>query len=530
MENNTDPNPGPAPFSLEALQKDALPIVLVGMVTAFVSFSAGGDAYDRHWTSAWALISVAAVVLAATRTIRLTHPPLWGVGMVILTVQAFRGGHCQWEALAMWIWLWTWVWTLPQKEGFFWRGIKALPLFAAVIGGIMLLQALKLMWNGDWGHTESYAMTLPWAHRNIAMEAMFMMCVLGGHLAREKWWRWWGFITVLALIYQVRGVLLGCTLWMLCAMFITGQASIWIKRSFLAASLLFVSVQVYWNMIPSDIKQEQFSKAPDILKSLDVVYNLNGAESSSIRTKLWRMTASVLRPQGEGLARWRDDAEGFVNLAHGRCDEATRRAHSELLQWSYELGWVSLLLLIGMCWPLRRSMGRWLWFTLPFLAFTFPMERAEILWPMAMLGWWIKSQLPPEESRFSVSPHLLTGAFGIALVLVLSWVTAQNAIGGVLRQSGAFKVDWSPIEEACVNLHPKDIALNHADVIRAMSHYNAGRIERGKALIDAHLEKNPLSIPAIRVHLKSKGLPHDEEAVCAYLQEAVNQGATRPAR
>ena len=93
MAETVDKNQVDAPFSWAALQRDAFPIIVVGLLTAVVSFSTAGEAYDQHWTSAWATISAIAVILAATRSIRLTHPMMWGIGLVILLVQAWRGGH-----------------------------------------------------------------------------------------------------------------------------------------------------------------------------------------------------------------------------------------------------------------------------------------------------------------------------------------------------------------------------------------------------------------------------------------------------
>lgn len=42
-----------------------------------------------------------------------------------------------------WAWLWTWIWTFPDTQSKAWPAIKALPLFGAVIGGLMLWLALK---------------------------------------------------------------------------------------------------------------------------------------------------------------------------------------------------------------------------------------------------------------------------------------------------------------------------------------------------------------------------------------------------
>lgn len=529
MSPKSKNKPTPSPFSWEELRRDLMPITVVGLATAVIAFAQWGDAYDRHWTSAWLIMSALTVGLAATRMIRLSNPLFWGIGMAMLIGQAIRGGDARWEVLAMWTWLWTWFWTVPVEGTFFWRGFKALPLFAATIGGFMLLHALKSMWNGEWGHGASYVMTLPWAHRNIGMEAMFAMCVLGGFISGRKWYRWWGFIVLLAFLYQVRGVMLASALWALYVLWQSEYVTRWMKRGAVAACALFICAQVLWNMLPFEQRVERFKKVPDVVKSLDVVYNLNGAESSSIRLTLWRMTGEQISALGAGLASWRDDAEGFINVATGRCGEATRRAHSELLQWSYELGWLPLMLLVGLCWPLRRSMLRWVWFALPFLAFTFPTERAEILWPFAMLGWWLKLQFPPEDKELRLPPHVLTAIQTAACVLFLSWFTAQNAIGQVLRGTGTLRANWSAMQEFCLSLHPEDIALNHVDIVRAMSEYNQGRPQSGAELVNRNLEDHPLSIPAIRVHLKSRGQPNDADAICQYLSTKIASGEIDPA-
>ena len=115
------------------------------------------------------------------------------------------------------------------------------------------------------------------------------------------------------------------------------------------------------------------------------------------------------------------------------------------------------------------------------------------------------------------------GAASALLLLIGSWVTAQNAIGRVLRQSGTFKVDWSSTEELCIGLHPKDVALNHSEVIRAMSAYNQRRPNQGKAILDAHLDAHPRCISGLRVQRKAAGLPTDPASMCTAV-DAVLEG------
>lgn len=531
---------GPGMINLAALQKEWPQWALFLGLTLAISFAQKGEALDNHWTTAWAILGLAAVGLSLAGAIKLERPLPWAIGMAVLGIQAARGGHCSWEVLAQLGWIWTWIWTVPNPKALqWWKGAKALPICALIIGCVMLMHALGDMLQGDWDHGASYDMTLPWAHRNIAMEALFLMGVLGAHFSKRRWLWWWSFITVLAMVYQVRSVLLGSALWMVYMLWTLPQSQRWIKRAFIIACTLFASVQVAWNLLPSDVRIREFAKMPDIVKALDITYNLKGAESSSIRLNLWSWTMENSQWQGAGLGAWRNDAEGHVNLTVGRCGEALHRAHSEFLQWGYEIGWLPILLLVGLCWPLRKSLGRWVWFALPFFAFTFPAERAEILWPLAMLGWALKLQFPPlTPPKFGGSElankRLLIGSFAAILLLLGSWIVAQNAMGRIFQQSGNLRVDWSSTEEACIALHPQDIALNHADVFRVMADFNRGRSEAGKEQLDRFLADNPRSIPAIRVWLKLNGESNGPDAVCRALEarleadDLAEAEATRP--
>lgn len=510
--------PNPASISLATAGTEWPQWAFFLAITMGIAFAARGQALDNHWTTSWVLLSGVTLILGWTRCIRIVRPSLWAIGMVILLVQALRGGHCRWEVLAQLGWLWTWLWTVPNPDRYgWWKGIKALPIFALLIGGIMLAHALGHILRGEWDHGATYSMSLPWAHRNIAMESLFAMGVLGALHSKQRWWGWWGFITVLALVYQVRGVLLGCTVWMLISLWSKGAYNRLIKWAFFGASAVFISAQVAWNAVPQPERVRLFAQAPDVLKTLDVMYNLKAAESSSIRLTLWHWTVDNCTPTGAGLAAWRNDIEGWSNVALNRCGEAQHRAHSELLQWGYEIGWLPLLVLIGLSWPLRHSMGRWVLFVLPFLAFTFPSERAEILWPLAVLGWWFKWRYPPTAATTRFDRPVLLSALSAITLLMTTWMIAQNALGNTFRQTGGLKVDWSTTEEMCIGLHPQDIALNHADLFRGMSDLNAGKFEEGSEWVRQYLEHNPRSIPGIKILQKMKGLPNDAESVCNVL-------------
>ena len=158
---------------------------------------------------------------------------------------------------------------------------------------------------------------------------------------------------------------------------------------------------------------------------------------------------------------------------------------------------------------------------MPFIAFTFPRNGAEILWPFAILGWWLKSRFPPDESPRLAPKPLLLGIASALFLLIGSWVVAQNAMGGVFA-NGNFRADWSSTEELCLGLHPKDIALSgHNTVIRAMSEYNQLRPESGQALIEAHLQAHPRCIRASKRSASPWDSPQDPVSLCTVSKEEV---------
>lgn len=500
---------------------DRKPAAIAVVATAVISWLGVGEALDNHWTTAWMLMAGLAVVWAAARWIELEKPVLWGVGLLVFFLLALAGGEARWEVLAMGTWLWTWAWTRPREDSMVARALAGLPWFALIVGGVMLGYAGVRMATGDWTHGATYELIFPWAHRNFAIESMFAMVLIGGLKSKRLWWAWWGFVSILAFTYQVRGVLLGSGMWLLYELFVSKRGAAWMRWTFVVGSLAMASVQILWNLLPVETRVEQFAKFPDPLKSLDVMYNLRSAESSSVRVQLWDWTAEHITLTGAGLGAWRQDAEGWVNLRNQRCGEATRRAHSDFLQWLFELGILPFLILLAIGWPLRRSLGRWAWLTLPFLLFTFPMERAETMWAFAALGWFLKLQHP--SGHPPAHWGLPAGVFALSALLLGSWGIAQNALGRVAQQTGSIRTDWGPVEEACLALHPLDIALNHADLLRVMSDFNAGKTEAAVERLKRFHEKHPRSISGIRIWLKAQGKPSTPDDICVYLQQLLSQ-------
>ena len=74
---------------------------------------------------------------------------------------------------------------------------------------------------------------------------------------------------------------------------------------------LFVLAQVAWNGLAVKDRVDLHAQLPDVVKTLDVVYNLKSATSSSERVQIWSWTLSNMHAVGEGSGSWKWAAEGF---------------------------------------------------------------------------------------------------------------------------------------------------------------------------------------------------------------------------
>ena len=85
--------------------------------------------------------------------------------------------------------------------------------------------------------------------------------------------------------------------------------------------------------------------ATDVLKTLDVGYNLKSATSSSERVQIWAWSVD-LSAIGGGSGGWKWAAEGHLQERIGKC----LCAATDLLQWLHELGWLPALVMLLLAW------------------------------------------------------------------------------------------------------------------------------------------------------------------------------------
>ena len=281
---------------------------------------------------------------------------------------------------------------------------------AAVLLGLLGFALYRGLSHG-WGHQESYQLPLPWAHRNVAFESLAFMTLLAARKRLKVRLVLWGLLVGAALVYQVRGVLLVGAAWGATMAWEHANNARWLLRAGAVAMGLFVLAQVAWNGLAVEDRVDLRAQLPDVVKTLDVVYNLKSATSSSERVQIWSWTLSNMHAVGGGSGSWKWAAEGFLQEQIGKCDVSIRRAHSDILQWLHELGWLPFALLTALAASRIWQARRFFLLAAPLLLFTFPSERAEIAVPMAMVFWLL--QRPKSEAHAGASsPGLVDDGVG----------------------------------------------------------------------------------------------------------------------
>jgi len=391
---------------------------------------------------------------------------------------------------------WTVLWTTPTREAQWLKAFERVaPWVAVALLTVLLGHALAKASNGTWSHQASYQLPLPWAHRNIAFESLAFMVMLIGLKRGMRSLLFLSLLTASAFVYQVRGVLLVCVVWGALLAWDQTHSQRWVRRLALSSAGAFVMLQLGWALVPADERVKIFLNIPDVFKTLDVGYNLKSATSSSERLQIWDWTMGDLGAFGGGSGSWKWAAEGHLQERIGKCDVAVRRAHSDVLQWLHELGWVPWLTMLLLAWRQVWKSRLFFFLASPLLCFTFPSERAEIVVPMALLYWSIQ---PRPEGEPSAQGGSLLLAMALAFVTFGgAWNVSQHTLGQVVRgQVGLAALNG--VQRKCIDWFPSDAAMNHIDVLMALQLHGAGKHQQAKDLACEVLEERPHSLSAMK--------------------------------
>lgn len=473
----------------------SLPALLVVVVWLGIQWLTLGVAPDAHWTTSWPIFSIALFLLHWSRTTTIQSFWAWLWGVVILMLLFSLGEGRSVESAVMHVLIWSLL--------FFRTTIRQSVLdcmtvmFTALIVScsiIFLSYAFAGIFAGTWSHGSSYAIPLPWAHRNIAIESLVILGYAVSQTKRRRTAVLIVLLGLLAVVYQARAAMLAIAVWSMMLAFGIGVSPKHF-RSFLALGIGgFFVLQLVWLCIPVSTRVVLFADSPDILKSLDICYNLAQAQSSSERRLLWSWTVERLSLFGPGSGEWKWMAEFEVNNILNKCNVAIRRAHSDVLQTMFELGVVPFLIL-G-CLSFRQCMYQWraVLVLLPILMFSFVLERAEVLASIMCMMSILRE--PPTGSK--TNHRAVVGyVMSMCCALLFVWAFAQDAIGRASRGQGLV-TNWGQVRRLAVDAFPTDIAMNHIDVVLASYHHASGNSERAKHMILQHMKENPQSMSGMK--------------------------------
>lgn len=492
-------------------------IILASVIIGAVQWLDFNYALDGHWPASWCAFWLFLTVCVYRNELEIINSKRWLIGIVILiSLFVFKNG-VSFENLLIYLTCWSILWLKPRGDFKLIRWVQTVvPILLVIILTILFAYAIMQIFIGDWGHKQSYDLILPWAHRNIAFSSLAVFCLIAKHKTKSKWIFWWLPFSILVILYQVRSVLLLLAIWGLVEFIIEFNYKSIYTRAICFLLLLFTITQITWNLLPAQERIQYFSQFPDIIKSLDISYNLNKAESSVDRIIIWSWTLSEIKPIGNGPGSWKWDAQMHVNKLISKCSVSVRRAHSDVLQVVYELGWGLLIILLLLIWPYLVNIGRDIFIISPLFLFDFPMERAEVIMPITLL---ILFKRTNKNNTHSDKVHLsLKMASTLILILGFIWLTSQDSLGKLIRGKNSIS-SISEIQKISIDLFPTDVAMNHIDVIISNQLVLSGDDVLASQMLKEHLNTFPNSISGLRSWAEMNNITINNIDECELLSE-----------
>ena len=474
-----------------------------------------GSALDAHWTTAWPALLGLIVVGLITRLVSLSSKVLWILAplAVLLLVQGYLGSESYAEDGLL---LLSFLVILSIRPTVVWREQR---ITVIIISSLWLLFSILLMGllvanasQFGYTHESTYAIKPLFAHRNIAIESYTLWSVAAFALLGSRRLRWLLLLvtTAVIVVYQVRTALIGVALFIVIEFVRNFRQFRWFKWLLAAGCVALIALQLTFSFLRTPAQKHRFDALPDLVKNLDVSYNLTRAESSSERLIMWRWTAERLTLEGQGIGSWKFMAEGHVNAALGKCNLMVRHPHSDILKMAYETGVLWTLVFIIWWVVVMRPPLKYIAVFLPMFIFAFPTERGETL--SALMVLLLSTGAPvKDEQRLGKIPALVLCT--VLLILSLCWSRSQYLLGKAMRDPLVLK-QTSTADRKMLDAFPFDIVLNRLPTYQAIVLADAGQPEAAKALLSEILIEHPNDQGALRLMQRLGGELPPNVVVC----------------
>lgn len=474
-----------------------------------------GSALDAHWTTAWPALLALVLFGLAARWIDLAPRLLWMAAstLILVVAQTFTDQESYNEDLLL---LFSFLLLLSLEPTDRLRNEPALRRLVPALWSIytLLLMVLVIQNSVELGysHESTYAIKPLFAHRNIAIEAYTLWSMATVALLTEKRLRWPVLFITLALItvYQVRTAMMGVALFTLIEFIRTFRHDRWFKWLLALGCIALVALQLMFTYLRTPAQKHRFDALPDLVKNLDISYNLTRAESSSERLVMWQWTSERINLLGHGIGSWKFEAEGYIGAALGKCELMVRHPHADALKMIFEAGVLFTILFLLWWLVFIKPSFRYMIVFLPMFLFAFPTERAETLSALMVLILCTSKPKPLRKGMTWTGALIVTS---VLLIVAFGWSRSQHCLGKAMRDPLILK-RTSPIDRRLLDAFPFDIVLNRLPTYQAIVLADAGETAAACQLLADVLKKHPNDQGALRLMQRLGGQLPANAVVC----------------
>jgi hypothetical protein len=474
-----------------------------------------GVALDAHWTIAWPALHALIFVGLVLKLITLSPRFFWvaaAVGVLIVGQQAV-GKESYNEDILLLV---SFLLLLSLQPTDKLRSSSTVRVILSLLWGFYTLLLLVLLVKNSlalgYSHESTYAIKPLFAHRNIAIEAYILWSIAAFALLGANRMRWLllAAATGVIVVYQVRTALIGVALFGAFEIIRNFRRERWFKWCFAFGMVMLVAMQLTFSYLRAPAQKHRFDALPDLVKNLDLSYNLTRAESSSERLIMWKWTGERINLLGHGIGSWKFEAEGYIGAALGKCELMVRHPHADLLKLVFEAGIIFTFLFLAWWLVLIKPSLRYMVVFLPMLVFAFPTERGETLSALMILLL-CTSKPQPVQKGLALLPAL--AVISALLMVSIGWSRSQHCLGKAMRDPIVLKTT-SPADRKLLDAFPFDIVLNRLPTYQAIVLADAGQTQAACELLTGILSKHPNDQGALRLMQRLGGQLPANAVVC----------------